>query len=100
MGAANSFIVDSVVLCPAAKRAGVSDFQSISYFEIITYHICKAGFIIKQGEAILSNDYFMRADEDPQRYVSVWTNGTYGVAADSTLYTVGYRAYRLPAIGA
>lgn len=100
MGAPNSFIVDSVVLCPAANRAGVSDFQSISYFEIITYHICKAGFIIKQGEAILSNNYFMQADENPQRYVSVWTNGTYGVAADSTLYTVGYRAYRLPAISA
>ena len=100
MGAANSFIVDSVVLCPAVNRAGVSDFQSISYFEIITYHICKAGFIIKQGEATLSNNYFMQADEDPQRYVNVWTNGTYGVAADSTLYTVGYRAYRLPAISA
>jgi len=100
MGAPNSFIVDSVVLCPAANRPGVSDSQSISYFEIITYHICKAGFIIKQGEAILSNNYFMTADEDPQRYVSVWTNGTYGVAADSTLYTVGYRAYRLPAISA
>ena len=100
MGAANSFIVDSVLLCPTYERQGVSYFQSTGYFTIINYHICKAGFIIKQGEARLDNQYFMSAAESDENFVSVWNTTTYGVAADSTLYNVGYRAYRLPSISA
>lgn len=100
MGAANSFIVDSVILCPTYERPGVSWFQSTNYFTIINYHICKAGFIIKQGEARLDSQYFMQTPSSPENFVSTWSGSTYGVAANSTLYTVGYRAYKLPIVTA
>lgn len=100
MGAANAFIVDSVHLLPTFERQGVSDFQSTGYFTIINYRICKAGFIIKQGQVSLDSQFFMQSDANPKNYVSVWTSSNYGVASNATLYTVEYRAYRVQAITA
>lgn len=86
MGAANSFVIESVFTYP-----GPAAYYSSNYWmqkTIIKYHLCKAGFIVKYGTVELDGEVFVNG-VDEYGQLGVENNPTkkwYGYTKDGTYY--------------